>query len=214
MRTDPAIARTKLPRAMTVSTPGERFRSPGRTRRGIPGVLVLVVLSGVFGALGGCKSEKAAPGPSEAPPRTPPPTLEVGKTKLGDIQVNSVTQGWGTPQLNLSVLGKPLSIGGQGYPTGFGTHSVSRIEISFPAKYKTFTGLCGVDNDAAENGSVVFKVLDGEKILFESPLMKGQMKAADFSVPVNGLTSLTLIVEDGGDGFNSDHADWVNLNLK
>ena len=44
--------------------------------------------------------------------------------------------------------------------------------------------------------------------------MKGRMKAADFSVPVTGLTGLTLLVEDGGDGINSDHADWVNLNLK
>jgi hypothetical protein len=175
---------------------------------------VLAVLWGAFGPLEGCKSEKAAPG--RAVP-TPAPTLEGGKTKLGDILVNSVTIGWGTPQLNRSVLGTPLSIGGQGYQTGFGTCPFSRIEISFPANYKTFTGSCGID-DAMQNhgplGSVVFKVLHGEKVLFESPLMRGRMKAADFSVPVTGLTGLTLMVEDGGDGINSDHADWVNLNLK
>jgi len=175
---------------------------------------VLAVLSGVFGLLEGCKSEKPAAG--RAVP-TPAPTLEGGKTKLGDILVNSVTIGWGTPQLNRSVLGTPLSIGGQEYQTGFGTCAISRIEISFPAKYKAFTGSCGIDDvfqDRGSLGSVVFKVLHGEKVLFESPLMKGRMKAVDFSVPVTGLTSLTLLVEDGGDGINSDHADWVDLRLK
>jgi hypothetical protein len=174
--------------------------------------VVLAVLSAAFGPLGGCKSEKAAPRASEA--HMPEPTLEGGKTKLGGILVNSVTQEWGTAHLNVSVYGKPLSIGGQAYQTGFGTHATSRIEISFPAEYKTFTGSCGVDDEVDEHGSVVFKVLDGEKVLFESPLMRGRMKAADFSAPVNGLKSLTLIVENGGDNINSDHADWVNLNLK
>jgi hypothetical protein len=175
---------------------------------------VLAVLSGAFGPLGGCKSDKTASG--RAVP-TPAPTLEGGKTKLGDILVNSVTIGWGTPQLNRGVLGTPLSIGGRRYQTGFGTCAISRIEISFPAEYKTFTGSCGIDDvfqDRGSLGTVVFKVLHGEKVLFESPLMKGRMKAADFSVPVTGLTSLTLLVEDGGDGINSDHADWVNLNLR
>jgi hypothetical protein len=175
---------------------------------------VLAVLSGAFGPLGGCKSEKAAPG-GAAP--TPAPTLEAGKTKLGDILVKSVTIGWGTPQFNRSVLGTPLSIGGRGYQTGFGTCPISRIEISFPAKYKTFTGSCGIDDvmqDRGSVGTVVFKVLYGEKVLFESPLIKGRMKAADFSVPVTGLTSLTLFVDDGGDGIDSDHADWVDLRLK
>jgi len=186
----------------------------------ILGALVLAVLSGVFGLVEGCKSEKAATGggggPAPAPVPTLLPTLK-GETKLGDIVVNSVTIGWGTPQLNRSVVGTPLSIGGQGYETGFGTCAVSRIEISFPAKYKTFTGSCGIDDVFKEHeslGSVVFKILHGEKVLFESPLMKGRMKAMDFSVPVNRLNGLTLLVEDGGDGINSDHADWVNLSLK
>ncbi len=200
-----------------------RSHAVGQARRGslILGALVLTVLSGVFGILEGCNSEKAATrGAGGSPPKPVPtllPTLKGGETKLGDIAVDSVTIGWGTPQLNLSVVGTPLSIGGQGYETGFGTCAVSRIEISFPARYKTFTGSCGIDDVFKEHeslGSVVFKILHGEKVLFETPLMRGRMKAMDFRVPVNGLSSLTLLVEDGGDGINSDHADWVNLNLK
>jgi hypothetical protein len=200
----------------------------GQTRRDILGALVLAVLCGVFGTLQGCKWKKAAGGPAHKsasaasgavpkPEPTLPATLKGGETKLGDIMVNSVTIGWGTPQLNRSVIGTPLSIGGQRYETGFGTCAISRIEISFPAKYKTFTGSCGIDDVFKGHeslGSVVFWIKQDDKVLFKSALMRGRMKAVDFSVPVTGLTSLTLYVDDGGDGITSDHADWVNLNLK
>jgi NPCBM/NEW2 domain len=177
----------------------------GRTLRGILGALTPPLLVAVFVLLSGCKAEKAS---------RPAPTLEGGKTTLGEIQVKSVTQEFGTPRLNASVGEKPLSIGKRGYETGFGTHASSRIEISFPSKYRTFTGSCGVDDEVQDHGSVVFKILDGEKVLFESRLMKGGMRAADFSVPVDGLTGLTLIVDDGGDGNHHDHSDWVDLRLK
>ncbi len=143
------------------------------------------------------------------------PTLEGGKTKLGDILVKSVTQGSGTPQLNLSVNRQPFSIGGKAYQTGFGTHADSRIEISFPARYETFSGSAGIDDEVStRGGSVVFKILAGERVLFESPPIKATMKAADFNVSVKGLTGLTLIVQKAGVTIDSDHADWVNLNLK
>lgn len=128
--------------------------------------------------------------------------------------VTKFTQTYGTARFGASVQENPLSIGGQRYQTGFGTHATSRIEISFPARFKTFTGACGVDDETGKQGSVVFRILDGEKVLFESPLMKGGMKAAEFSVPVDGLSGLALTVGDGGDDDHFDHADWVNLVLK
>jgi hypothetical protein len=71
-----------------------------------------------------------------------------------------------------------------------------------------------VDGFVKSNGSIVCKVADEDKVLFTSPLLKGGMKVASFSVSVHGLSKLTLSVEDGGDGIVSDHADWVNLRLK
>lgn len=198
----------RRPIQVGIPTPGTRFRPRAPAHRTALGAFILAILAAC-----GCKSEKGARG-FEAVRPTPPPTLEGGKTKLGEILAVSVIQGWGTPQLNRSVQGTPLSIGGQRYETGFGTHAVSRIEISFPAKYDAFTGSCGVDDEMNASGSVVCKVLDGNQVLFESPLLKGGMKAADFSVPTKGLTRLVLVVENGGDDITSDHADWVNLSLK
>jgi hypothetical protein len=198
---------------MIVTEASKPDRLRGHVRRGFLCALVFALLWSAITGSQGCKSEKVAQRASEPP--TPVPTLVGGKTRVGEILVKSVTQKWGTPQLNLAVSGgHPLSIGGQRYQTGFGTHSTSRIEISFPAKYRTFAGSCGVDDEVQERGSVVFKIVGGEKVLFKSPLMKGMTKAVDFSVAVNGLMDLALIVEDGGDGIDSDHADWVNLTLK
>jgi NPCBM/NEW2 domain-containing protein len=199
---------------MLRSIPRSREGFFGWTSQGILRALVPTLLAAAFGLMGGCKSEKASPGPSQTSRHAPAPQLQGGKTRIGDVLVTKFTQAYATPRLDASVEENPLSIGGRGYRTGFGTHAVSRIEISFPAKYKTFTGSCGVDDEVQNRGSVVFKILDGEKLLFESPLMKGRMKAADFSIPVDGLTSLALVVGDGGDDDHFDHADWVDLNLK
>jgi alpha-galactosidase len=173
---------------------------------------VAVLVLGGFVTTGCGGKESSAPGPPPAP--TPSPSVHPGKTKIGEIRVESVTQGWGTPQLDRSVMGLPLTIGGVSYGSGIGTHASSKIEVSFPPKFKTLSGACGVDGFVRNNGSIVCKVTDGDKVLFTSQLLKGGMKAAPFSIPVGGLSSLTLVVEDGGDNISSDHADWVDLTLK
>jgi hypothetical protein len=175
-------------------------------------VAVLVLGGFVTTQCGGKESPSPSAGPTPEP--TPLASVRPAKTKIGEMTIESVTQGWGTPQLNLSVMGRPLTIAGESYRSGIGTHAVSKIEVSFPPKFKTFSGACGVDAYVGGNGSIVCKIVDGGEVLFTSPLLKGGMKAVSFSVPVKGLSKLTLSVEDGGDKINSDHADWVDLLLK
>jgi hypothetical protein len=179
-------------------------------RRSARVVAVLVLGALIATGCGG----KQSPSPGPPPESTPLPTIHPGKTKIGEMTIDSVTQGWGTPQLDLSVMGRPLTIAGESYSSGIGTHAISHIEISFPPKFNTFSGACGVDGFVESRGTIVCKVAYGDKVLSTSPLLKGGMKAASFSVPVNGLSKLTLSVEDGGDSINSDHANWVDLRLK
>jgi hypothetical protein len=162
---------------------------------------------------GGKTSTKA---PAAAPTPTPdafPSNLTVGKSTIGDILITSITQEFGTPQLNRSIDGTGFIIAGKKYDTGVGTHANGRMTISFPAGYKTFSGACGIDDYVDGRGSVVFRILAGEKVLYRSPVVKGKMPAATFSVPVSGVTELTLIADDGGDGNSSDHANWVDLKV-
>ena len=62
-------------------------------------------------------------------------------------------------------------------------------------------------NDQSSTPSTEFE-------LFKSEIIKGRSKPIAFRVPVNGLDGVTLIVKDGGDGVDFDHADWVDLKLE
>ena len=71
----------------------------------------------------------------------------------------------------------------------------------------------GVDDEASSAGSVVFQVLkDGVKV-YESPLIRKGGAVQKVTVAMTGANELRLIVTDGGDGNNSDHADWANAQL-
>ncbi|RYG43815.1 alpha-galactosidase, partial [bacterium] len=49
---------------------------------------------------------------------------------------------------------------------------------------------------------------DLSKALYRSPVVRGAERV-DVSVPLRASRSLTLMVEDGGDGFDFDHAAWL-----
>lgn len=164
-------------------------------------------------ALVACGGKKDEGLPAKAPEAarvvgTPPPAEPVA------YQVVDATVGWGELGVNKSIKGNTLVIGGKAYASGLGTHSPSRVTISFPATFKTLTGLCGLDEEDGPSGTVVFSILDKEKVLFQSPIVRGGTPALPFSVNVEGLSALTLLVEDGGDGIDFDHGDWVDLKLK
>jgi hypothetical protein len=174
-------------------------------------------------SISSCKGKKPGPPPRESS-RSPFPAVPhdvkpgspvlPGTTRLDGFLVEEAAQGWGNLQLNLNVTGNPLSIAGQGYSSGLGTHAVSRIKIKFEPRFKIFSGLCGVDDWVEDKGSVIFTISNDGKTLFKSPVLKGGMKAVGFAVPVQGLSGLLLLAESGDPGINSDHADWVNLALQ
>ena len=84
-------------------------------------------------------------------------------------QVDSHSQGWGELHVDRSVTGRQLSVGGEVYTTGLGTHSPSRIILSFPRRFKSFAGACGVDDEVGERGSAVFKGCFGKPYSVRKP---------------------------------------------
>ncbi|MEP6995637.1 MAG: NPCBM/NEW2 domain-containing protein, partial [Acidobacteriota bacterium] len=157
------------------------------------------------------KVQAAPPAPTAEPY---PTNFSPGKSTVGEILITSIDQDFARPQINKNLGGQALSIGGKKYETGVGTHANSRMTITFPAGFRTLTGACGLDDDVEKGGSVVFRILSRDKVLYRSPLLKGKQPAASaFSVNVTGLTELTLVVDDAGDGINADHGDWVALTL-
>ncbi|WP_028595063.1 NPCBM/NEW2 domain-containing protein [Paenibacillus assamensis] len=139
----------------------------------------------------------------------PPPVT----TYLSDINWFSATIGWGTIQKDRSVDGNTLKLNNKTYTKGLGTHANSEIVYKLNGQYTSFAALVGVDNEVGTVGSVEFQVVVDNQVVFTSGKMHNTTEAKEVNVNLSGKNELKLIVTDGGDGINSDHADWVNARL-
>jgi alpha-galactosidase len=129
---------------------------------------------------------------------------------LTSLDMSKMVQGWGNPQIDKSVTGKPLSIAGRFFSSGVGTHSVSRIDLDLKRRAIRFTAFAGVDDDArGSQASVDFSVTGDGKLLWESGLMRTGDSARKVDIDIKGVKILSLIAGDGGNGIDSDHADWI-----
>lgn len=133
---------------------------------------------------------------------------------LDDLDLTAMTQGGGVPTKNKSVDGNPLTIGGQTFERGVGTHSVSEIAIQIDGNATLFSAFVGLDDEMLEhNTSAEFIVIgDGEQ-LWSSGIVKVGNAPKECSVPLNGVKRLELIVAEGGDGPYYDHADWADAKI-
>ena len=134
---------------------------------------------------------------------------------VASLDLTKIQQGWGTPRANQSVEGNKLSIGGQTFEEGIGTHADSVLLIDLGGKSRRFTAMVGVDDEVrGRMGSVVFRVLGDGKDLYDSGLMKADQPARKVEVNLTGARMLMLMVEGGADGINYDHADWANFRIE
>jgi alpha-galactosidase len=130
------------------------------------------------------------------------------------FDLSQMEQGWGEPHANLSVEGHPLSIGGQTFTNGLGTHAESRFIIQVGGHATAFAARVGVDDEVgAGRGSVVFKVLgDSNQVLWASRELHGGDAPEAVNVDLTGVQQLTLAV-DAGDNIDNGHADWADAML-
>ena len=128
---------------------------------------------------------------------------------LSSLDLSKMRQGWGKPQVDRSITEKPLSIGGKEFERGVGSHAAATLWIELGGSER-FLASVGVDDAALSRpGSVSFKVIGDGKKLWESGVMKPGDAAKAIDVDLGGVKVLLLMVEDGGDGINFDHADWA-----
>lgn len=132
---------------------------------------------------------------------------------LSSLDVSRIEQGWGQGTSNRSVQNRPLTIAGKVYERGIGTHAVSSIPLLVQGNAVELAGLAGLDDESQQRGSVAFKIeADGREIWNSGPMRFGDAARA-FKLDVRGVKTLDLIVTDGGDGADWDHADWVDLKI-
>ncbi len=133
---------------------------------------------------------------------------------LSDIDFKSHRQAWGNLGKDKSVGGKSISIAGKKYSKGLGTHANSSTVYSLSnLNVKKFQANVGADDETS--GSVEFFVYlnNGNGFgdaVFSSGLMKKGDTAKFVNLDIAEAKEIKLVVKNGGDGINGDHADWAD----
>jgi len=134
---------------------------------------------------------------------------------LDELDLSAMEIGWGTPNVRKSVEGNKLSIAGQKFDRGVGTHAVSTYLLNLDGKGKRFIAFVGVDDEVGNNkASVSFYVLGDKKVLWESGVMRKGDAPKQIDLDVRKINLLGLLVTDAGDGIDYDHADWCDAKLE
>jgi alpha-galactosidase len=144
---------------------------------------------------------------------TQAPAGEPETVRLSSLDLSPITQGWGQPQADKAVTGKPLSIGGKTFEHGLGTHTDSLARVQLKGGSDKFMASVGVDDAAtSDQATIVFRVVGDGRTLWKSPGMKRGQAARTVEVSVKGIQMLLLIAESGGD-ISFGHADWADAKL-
>lgn len=141
----------------------------------------------------------------------PPPRADAW---AGDLEWVSADNGWGPVERDRSNGdtaagdGGPLTIGGQVYAKGLGTHAPARVRYHLGGRCTAFTAWVGVDDVQATRGSVRFTVVADGRTVAATPVLRAADPAHELAADVTGARYADLVVDDGGDGIGNDHADW------
>ena len=134
---------------------------------------------------------------------------------LDQLDLTMATQGHGKPGINTSVDGKPITIAGDVFKRGFGTHAESSLLINLNGKAKNFSASVGLDDEMkGQNPAVEFEIYGDNEKLWSSGIMKLGDKAKPVNISLQGIKQLELIVTDGGNGPYYDHADWADAKFE
>ncbi|MFF1711446.1 NPCBM/NEW2 domain-containing protein [Streptomyces sp. NPDC058268] len=139
-----------------------------------------------------------------------------GNSAVSDLPWMSTVNGWGPVEKDTSNGesaagdGKPITIGGVVHAKGLGVHADSAVEYYTGASCEKVTAQVGVDDEKDPKGTVTFEIwADGKKAASTGVLTNADA-AQGISADVTGAQVVRLVVTDGGDGRDSDHADWAD----
>ncbi|MFI6062902.1 NPCBM/NEW2 domain-containing protein [Streptomyces sp. NPDC051286] len=142
-----------------------------------------------------------------------------GSSYLSDLPQLSASNGWGPVEKDTSNGeseagdGNPLTIGGTVFTKGLGAHADSAVEFYAGSACSAVTAQVGVDDEAGAHGTVAFEIwADGTKVA-STGVLTNAMAAQPITADVSGAQVVRLVVTDGGDGINYDHADWADLRI-
>ncbi|ANH83049.1 alpha-galactosidase [Niabella ginsenosidivorans] len=144
-----------------------------------------------------------------------PPTRIVW---LNELDLTNVDQSAGKALANQSMWRTPLSISGEVFKRGVGTHAAGVFRVKLDGRTVAFKAAVGIDDSAPEHelkqASAEFIIIGDGKIIWRSGVMHGRQKAKKLAISTKGIHSLILWVDHAGDGIAGDRADWVNARFE
>ena len=147
----------------------------------------------------------AAPAPRTATPD--------GRVWLSDLPPVEVSHGYVPPHMNGAWDGGAIEMDGIRYARGIGVHAWTRMTFAVPAGASAFEAVIGLADDTreCEPAAVTFEVRDGAgQVLFDSGLVAWGDAPQPLRVPLDGVSAVTLVVTEGGNGRDCDHANWAD----
>ncbi|WP_199791347.1 NPCBM/NEW2 domain-containing protein [Streptomyces sp. 142MFCol3.1] len=142
-----------------------------------------------------------------------------GISSLGDLPWLSTTNGWGPVERDTSNGesaagdGRPITLGGVAYAKGLGVHAESVVEYYTGKACGKVTADVGVDDEKGAKGTVAFEIWADDVKVASTGVLTNAMPAQPVTADVTGAQVVRLVVTDGGDGIDSDHADWADAKL-
>ncbi|MEV0717348.1 NPCBM/NEW2 domain-containing protein [Asanoa sp. NPDC050611] len=147
-------------------------------------------------------------------------TLTCTAPGTGSSPAFSGTNGWGPAERDQSNGeqaagdGGVVTVGGVGYVRGIGTHAPGDLTVNLNGACERFTAVAGIDAEVSSaTARVVFTVLADGSTLFTSPAVTAASGPVAIDLDVTGRGALRLVVGDGGNGIDYDHADWADARL-
>ena len=136
-----------------------------------------------------------------------PPTLPTGDSfDLSNAEFEEATTGWGPVSRNMAPEDVFIEIGDEFFESGLYAHAPSLYRVRLGKKWTKLSTGFGLQN--GRPGSVVFVIKGDGKELFRSDKITDR-QVHKTTVSLRDVDVLELIVEDAGDGNNSDWGMWV-----
>lgn len=111
--------------------------------------------------------------------------------------------------------GRTITLNGVTYPKGLGVHAPSEITYVLNGQYAHFLTDMGIDDEmtTAGCGTVNFQIYVDNVLVYDSGTMTPTSTTKSVDLNVTGKQTLKLVVTNGGDNVNCDHADWAGARL-
>lgn len=90
---------------------------------------------------------------------------------------------------------------------------IASVDYKIPEEYSRFTGTVGLSDGAISRAAMIFRVLNGKIILWESQPITNQNRSQKFDINIKGRKQITLQVKSQGSDYAA-HAVWLEPKLQ